>query len=291
MPPLAVSRILYATGLLLIPHLLPSAYAEEENSADDIGQYRFLFCTDNGILMELSRDYDERVPELKSLGEDETIPWSWVDEPEGGRYTAYLINRKRFESVQLSKLSQFPTGDGGVAGIAGLVDMSPKSVKSCFSYTIKGLICGRPTSAVGKRFIEGKPLSKSLKQMLQAEGGKVNGLCYGASGKKPPIAIIVQKWKDGPAVVRVFAIEGETYSELPFPTNTFRHGKGLLIHDPDADNDVAPWDGELTILPDFDGDGYPEFLVDSTAAMLFSVNINDRKIPTISLRRTLYFGP
>ena len=283
-------RIACAIGIPMFLFSFVATYGVAEQSTDDSAHFRFLFCSDKNVLMELSKDYYERVPDLEEL-DSEAIPWSWVEESKGGKYVAYFLDSKSFESVTLNSLARFPSGDGGIVGIAGLVDTTSERVKDCYDYAVIGFTCDPPVSADFEPVMKGTPLPKSLKKLLQSEGGSFAGLCYGNKKKHAPIAIVTQKIAGGKGLLRIFYVEGHTYTELTFPADAFRVGKSLLIDDPDGETDVTPHKGELTILPDIDGNGYPEFLIDETATMVFSIDTHDQNPPTISLRRRLYFGP
>lgn len=265
----------------------PSTLAESAGHGDP---YRFLFCSDKHVLLELSQDYYEEVADLEQLGE-QPIPWSWVKESEGDRYAAYVFKGGVFQTVKLESLARIPSGDGGIAGIAGVVDWTPKRANDCCDYWVIGVTYGPPSE--NKPLQPGKPtaLPRSLRKALGNMGGKFKGSCSRNSGTGASIALVKQHISEGRVIVRVFYLAGQQYTELAFPDWEFRVEKSLLIHDPTGETDVTPHNGTLTVLPDFDANGYPEFLIDGTATALFAVEGAPGELPKILRKRRLYFGP
>lgn len=284
------TRLTSVTVLAFAAFSLISQRLVAEVPSTQSDHYRFLFCSEGRVLMELSSNYYEKLAEIELMA-DQDIPWSFVSEREGEEYTAYFFERGIFETVKLKGLAKTPSGDGGFAGIAGVVETSASISKDCYNYTTVGIACTLPVSTKSKLIPQQGKLPRALRKLTREMGGKFEGSTYPNAEAQSPIAIVKQRVLQGRDVVRVFHVRGTDFTELPFPENVFREGKSLLVHDPTGETDVTPIDGEFKVLPDLDGNSYPEFIVEGTGTSLYAIEDNGADLPTIVLKRSLYFGP
>lgn len=297
-----------------------SATAKGKESVRAFDDARFVYAYSGHRLIELREDYekvlelaiDKNVPIWDAIEpfelpnrfspEKEALLLNKMTESLGDTYALYFFDKQKTVLAPLTGLTPFYEAAGGFTAIWGIVgEASEHEEKTDLRPTGIAL----PATSIRKtNNLEASPLeSEKQAERIRIE---ISNIDHQIDIDR----IEIQKIRLNRRAHTFFLtklIGKDTREHLNLLTETrgrleliqWQHSWGdeswnynfLLFENPLGENDVAPYDSEYHVLPDLDGNGYPEIMILSTVSQLYSIEPTDNGKFILRRVRMSYFGP
>lgn len=208
----------------------------------------------------------------------------------GDSYCVIPAGRTEVESLSLTG-----AGNGGVTGFVGILEEPAEPVESKWFRPIGIALqhedCEFETEELSipedahdslKTFARDELLADRLNRVVPFYIDRPNRLG----------ALLNLTFADRDVLIGAFQNAEGAWKSIPFPAPVVPDPNGFVLENPEGENDVAPHDSAVYMMPDIDHNGTNEIFIQSTVSFLFTLTFNETGAPNgFKTVNSAYVGP
>ncbi len=211
---------------------------------------------------------------------------------------SYCVIAGTMSQVHRLKLVDFacmPDGGGGVSGFIGVLERPDEPLESV-PYRPIGLAlqrerCEFATEELSFSTAFRAGLESYVNQQLRPEV-LLRAYPFCIAGPDMLGALLHVQFGEREILVAAYRDAEGVFKPIQMPTPVVPDQHGLVLENPSGENDVAPHDSKVRVMPDVDRNGTSEVFIQSQVSFVLTLEKNERGMPTrFATVMQSYIGP